>query len=97
MHLALRPHARHRSLLIAALAAALLIVMGLALWSSMPTTVEAPAKAGAAPEASGFVGALLFAGLLLIAAVALLAVWAGRAIEPRCSMCGTGKPTPSTG
>ncbi|HEV8311581.1 MAG TPA: ATP-binding protein [Burkholderiaceae bacterium] len=82
MHLAPRPHARYRSLLIAALATALLIVMGLALWSSMPTTVEAPPKAGAAPEASGFVGALLFAGsLLLIAAVALLGVWAGRAIE----------------
>ena len=81
MHLAPRPPARHRSLLIAALAAALLIVMGLAFWSSMPTTVETPARALAVPEAGGWHGAMLFAAMVSIAVVALLALWAGRVIE----------------
>ena len=81
MHLAPRPQARYRSLLIAALAAALLILMGLALWSSMPTTIEAPVRLKAAPEGGGFYGALLLAGLALVALVALLAMWSGRLLE----------------
>src|SRR5206468_2153005 len=81
MQLAPRPHARHRSLLIAALAAALVVLMGLALWSSMPTTIEAPARAKIAPEAGGFYGAALFVALALTVLLVLLALWAGRLIE----------------